>query len=174
MGRIQVAENNSGIWDLKRQTRRTGMRWMEPFMLQPQSPIPAWAEKLIASWESGTREIEAGSGDKASRELCLLAQTHPVPCPKFLGPLKAKLSHLGSSGREPALRVAMFSPVSRPNMFEALCSWAWIPAGSKLRTESVTHSKQALVCTGLYHLFRLSPTWYMTSSLFKPGEVRLQ
>lgn len=105
-------------------------------------------------------------GTRRAESSYLLAQTHPVPCHGSSGPLNAMFSHLGSSGREPALRVAMFSPVSRPNMFEALCSWAWIPAGSKLMTESSTHSKQALVCTGLSHLFCLNPTWYMTSSLF--------
>lgn len=42
----------------------------------------------------------------------------------------------------------------------------WIPAGSELTTESSTHSKQALVCPGLYHLFRLSLSWCVASSFF--------
>lgn len=97
-----------------------------------------------------------------------------MTCPSFSGLPKATPSQLGSSGRETGLGVPMSSPIPRPNMFEALCSWAWSPAVSELTTEGATHSTQASVCTGFYHLFCLSPTWYTASSLFRAGEVRLR
>lgn len=125
-----------------------------PYPLLPvyRFPGPGWT--ATASWGPGAREVEAASRGKGSKQF--FSPSSDLPCPSSSGLLKATLSHLGSSGRETAPRVPMFPPVSRSNMSEALCSWAWIPAGSEQKTEGSTHSSRLQFVQG-FITFSLEP-----------------
>lgn len=131
----------SGACGLRGQTGSTAVQWI---LLSSGLPalafcFPAHTEKprFLGLRCKGDGSCESGHG----KQTVLSSQLRPALSQLF-SPAEGYIASPGVLREGDSPQGTRVSPVSRSNMFEAPCSWAWIPAGSGQMTEGSTHSSR--------------------------------